>query len=58
MHINNLWQTTGGYQPATVTTPVERDWTIPAVLATMFCFCPTGICAIIAAWNVRLQQIH
>ncbi|XP_078313163.1 uncharacterized protein LOC111129272 [Crassostrea virginica] len=49
--------TTGGYQPAIVTTPVERDWTVPAVLATLFCCFPIGICAIITAVNARNQYL-
>nr|XP_022331261.1 uncharacterized protein LOC111129273 [Crassostrea virginica] len=49
--------TTGGYQPAIVTTPVERDWTVHAVLATLFCFFPTGICAIITAVHARNQYL-
>lgn len=46
-------QTAGGFQPAPViVTPPERDWTVPAVMVTLCCFFPTGICAIIAAVNV------
>lgn len=48
--------TAGGFQPAPVIVNVpERDWTVPAVMATLFCFFPTGICAIIAAVNARSQ---
>lgn len=33
--------------------PRQTDWTVPAILATIFCFFPTGICAIIAAVMAR-----
>ncbi|XP_062570884.1 uncharacterized protein LOC134232902 [Saccostrea cucullata] len=52
---SNVTVVTAGLQP-TVVVPVnitERDWTVPAILATLFCFLPTGICAIIAAVNAR-----
>ncbi|XP_061194347.1 uncharacterized protein LOC133202525 [Saccostrea echinata] len=53
---SNVTVVTAGIQP-TVVIPVntERDWTVPAILATLFCFLPTGICAIIAAVNARSQ---
>ncbi|XP_056013128.1 proline-rich transmembrane protein 1-like isoform X5 [Ostrea edulis] len=43
----------------TVATPVVihrgKDWLVPAVLSCLFCFWPTGICAIIAAVNARTR---
>ncbi|XP_078313162.1 uncharacterized protein LOC144619399 [Crassostrea virginica] len=54
---NNLTVVTPGrYQPAIDTTPVARDWTVPAVLA-LFCFFPTGICAIITAVKARNKYL-
>ncbi|XP_048733384.2 protein SPEC3-like [Ostrea edulis] len=54
---NNVTVVTAGYQTPTVILPVntDRDWTVPAIIATLFCFFPTGICAIIAAVNARSQ---
>ncbi|XP_056013130.1 proline-rich transmembrane protein 2-like isoform X6 [Ostrea edulis] len=42
-----------------VATPVVihrgSDWLVPAVLSCLFCFWPTGICAIMAAVNARIR---
>jgi hypothetical protein len=47
---------TAGYAAPAVVVPAntEKDWTVPAIIATIFCFFPTGLCAIIAAVNVNI----
>ena len=50
-------------QPRTATYPIlvaqrPRDWIVPAVLACLCCFWPTGICAIYYACKVWLVFIY
>ena len=36
--------------------PRLTNYMVPAILACICCFCPTGICAIIAANNVNIYS--
>jgi Interferon-induced transmembrane protein len=45
-----------GYRPAGQAADVPRDYLARAVIVTLLCFFPTGIAAIVYAWQARTKK--
>jgi len=45
-----------GYRPPGQAANAPRNYLVPAVIVTLFCFLPTGIAAIVYAWQARTKK--